>query len=226
MFKHETITRYLGTMRDAIRTYMASEDAIKVSISKGNSKIGKVMNVSLPAIFTCGHCKECKGYCYDIRDCRYSNVVNARARNYVAMIRDIDNYFSQIWAAMSRRRINKYFRFHVGGDIPSMMYFEYMVETARKFPDWIIWSYTKEYAIVNEWIRRNGSLPSNLTIMFSEWRGLPMDNPYNMPEFRVIFKGENVPADCTWICPGCCDICKLGKKRGCVAGETTYAHEH
>lgn len=226
MFKEETIRNYIERMNTAIEHYMQDDmEGLHLAFSYGNSKIGHVLNVSLPAIHTCAHCAQCKHYCYDVRDCRYTNALNARARNYVVMRKDIVRYFSEIWAKMSRRRKNFYFRFHVGGEIPSYTYFDYMVQTAEKFPRWVIWAYTKEYAIVNEWIAINGELPSNFHVMFSEWRGLPMDNPYNMPEFRVIFKGETIPEDCTWICPGNCDICKLAG-RGCLVGETTYAHEH
>lgn len=224
MFKKETLTAYAGKMSAAMSHYCGERD-IKVSISSGNSKIGHVLNVSLPAVFTCGHCAQCMHYCYDIRDCRYSNVVNARARNYVLAMRNTYDYFAQIWEKMSRRRKNFYFRFHVGGDIPTREYFDYMALTAELHPNWVIWSYTKEYDIVNRYIEEVGKLPDNLHIMFSEWRGLPMENPHHMPEFRVIFKGESVPDDCTWICPGNCDICKAAG-RGCVVGETTYAHEH
>ena len=51
-----------------------------------------------------------------------------------------------------------------------------------------------------------------------------MDNPYNFPEFRVVFKDDLVKP-VGFYCPGNCDICKVAG-RGCIARETTYCNEH
>lgn len=231
MFNPNTIRKVTNSLHTAINSYMVmNPGSIKISISEGNTKIGKVMNFSLAPIITCGKaCKHCMEYCYDIKAClQYPNaVIDARARNTVLAMYSRDYLFNEIDKAMSRRRVNKFFRWHVAGDILDLDYFTRMVENARMHPDFVIWTYTKQYAIVNEYCAKYGrdSIPSNFTIMFSEWRGLTMVNPYHFPEFRVIFKGENTPNDATWICPGNCDICKACH-RGCVANETTYAHEH
>lgn len=208
---------------------------IKMCISSGNIKIGRVLNVSLPPMITCG--KACVGtcdhYCYDIKACNlYANtVIDARARNFVLWIKDHDEYFRRIDEKMSRRRKNKYFRFHVSGDIVSAEYLDRMCKLARKHPDFVIWTYTKQYALVNEYVRthgndRNAAIPSNLTIMFSEWRGLEMNNPYNFPEFTCVFTSEGEKLDSgKWVCPGNCDICKKAC-RGCVNGENTQCEDH
>jgi hypothetical protein len=110
-------------------------------------------------------------------------------------------------------------------------YFNRMIENAKANPDFIIWTYTKEYNTVNEWIKNHGetkeSLPKNFTVMFSEWRGLEMKNPYGLPEFRVVMKDDESKPDQmkNHYCPGNCDICKKCN-RGCVVGETTYCNEH
>ena len=234
-YSKETIVKYVKTMSDLIAGYtfmLKRETPLKVAISMGNRKIGRVMNVSTAPMFTCGgNCKECKNLCYDLKACnQYENVRNARAKNTAMAKHARIEYFRQIDVAMSRRKKNKFFRWHVAGDIIDMDYLDRMAENAKKHSDFTIWTYTKQYDIVNEYVRTHGgnrrvAIPANLTIMFSEWRGLAMDNPYGFPEFRVIFKGESIPSDCTWICPGNCDICKAAH-RGCIAGETTYAHEH
>lgn len=231
MFKENTIIEVRRDLKAAVSAYMAkSAHEIPVCISNGNRKIGKVMNFSLAPIITCGkQCKYCQYYCYDVKACKqYPNtVIDARARNTALMRMDRDYLFSAIDAKMSRRKTNKFFRWHVAGDIVDMDYFVRMVDNARRHPDFVIWTYTKQYHIVNEYCEKYGkdSIPSNFTIMFSEWRGLPMVNPFGFPEFRVIFKGEETPKDVTWVCPGNCDICKACH-RGCVANETTHAHEH
>lgn len=228
MFKPETIAKVRRQLVDAVESARRDVESLRVSISAGNRKIGRVMNVSMAPMVTCGAaCAHCAPYCYDVKACcQYSNtVIGARARNTAMALYNRDAYFQQIDAAMNRRRRNKYFRWHVAGDIIDADYFRRMVENARRHPDFIIWTYTKQYHLVNAYIAEFGPLPANFTVMFSEWRGLPMDNPTGAPEFRVIFKGEATPADATWICPGNCDVCKACH-RGCIAGETTYAHEH
>ena len=200
-------------------------DEIRLCISTGNRKIGRVMNVSLPPILSCGNCRECKKLCYDIKAVlQYpGTVADARMRNFTVLKKDRDGFFARIDAAMSRRRKNKFFRWHVAGDIVDIDYFDRMVKIARDHPDFTIWTYTKMYAVVNAWIDAHGALPSNFTVMFSEWRGMPMENPHGMPEFRVVFKDETPPAG--FYCPGNCDLCK-NLHRGCVAGETVYCKEH
>ena len=233
-YSKETIRKYVLNMKATIDGYLfqlRNESALKVAISYGNKKIGKVMNVSTAPLFTCGHnCKHCLGICYDIKACmQYGNVTKARARNTVLAVYDRKSYFKQIDKAMSKRRANKYFRWHVAGDIIDADYFAHMVKLARKHPDFVIWTYTKQYSIVNEYVRNNGgkrrkAIPANLSIMFSEWRGLAMENPYGFPEFRVVFKDDAVKPS-GFYCPGNCDICKANHC-GCIAGQTVYCNEH
>lgn len=110
-----------------------------------------------------------------------------------------------------------------------MEYLIEMIKIARDFPKFIFWTYTKNYMLVNEYCERYGkdSIPLNLTIMFSEWRGLKMVNPYHFPEFRVVFPDdENKPNEkSNHYCPGCCDVCKKAGK-GCPYGQTTYCKLH
>lgn len=228
MYSNETIHKVTDMLKSKTREYIAQGDAsaIKMAISKGNRKIGRVMNVSLPPILTCANCKECKYLCYDIKACaQYPNtVIDARAKNLAILRLNRDDFFKRIDDAMNRRRVNKFFRWHVSGDIVDIDYFGRMVENARNHPDFIIWTYTKNYSVVNEWIDSNGALPKNMHVMFSEWRGLAMDNPHSMPEFRVVFKADAVKPTGHY-CPGNCDVCKA-TGRGCIAGETTYCNEH
>lgn len=230
-YKPETIKKVLATANDyRIALKDKPIDEIKMCISAGNRKIGRVMNVSLMPILTCHNCKECKGYCYDIKACcQYPDtVINARMRNTMLMWRDREEYFARIDAAISRRRTNKYFRWHVAGDIVDRNYFARMVDIARRHPDFTFWTYTKMYWIVNEHIERFGALPENLHVMFSKWDGLPMDNPHNLPVFACRLKeGNKDPFDFEHChkCPGNCDICKAAG-RGCVVGETSFADEH
>ena len=239
MFTNDSIKKAVKLMNATITKYsVKSIDEINMCISKGNRKIGRVMNVSLPPIISCGNCKECKHFCYDIKACLlYANtVIDARVRNYMILKKDIDEYFRRIDNAMTRRRTNKYFRWHVSGDIISLDYFSRMVENARRHPEFVmIWTYTKMYSIVNEYVKNNGgsiaaALPNNFHVMFSEWDGMPIDNPYGFPVFSVKMIDGNINHapeyfDNLYQCPGNCDICKK-LFRGCIAGESTYCNQH
>lgn len=232
-FKPETIRRVMTMAGAAVLKYAAmAADSIKLCISRGNRKIGRVMNVSLMPGIACGNCAACIGYCYDIKACaQYSNtVIDARVRNYMLAMYHRAEFFARIDAACSRRRTNKFFRWHVAGDILDADYFAHMVEIAEKHPDFIFWTYTKMYGIVNTWIRDHGPLPSNLHIMFSVWDGMPCPNPYNMPVYVCRLKDGNKDMTDAEIyslyhCPGNCDICKAAG-RGCVSGESAYIDEH
>ena len=231
-FKIETVRKIVNKLNSTekmYRHYLEKGEQIKLVISNGNSKIGRCINVSLAPIITCGNCKECKCFCYDVKAClQYTNVLNARAKNTALFRYNRDEFFRQLWGKMSRKKTNKFLRFHVSGEIVDLNHFEYMIETAKRFPDFTIWTYTKMYWIVNEYIRIHGGnkncIPTNFSIMFSEWKGLPIVNPYNMPVFRCIYPEEQIDNG-YMLCPGNCDICKKNNI-GCVCGMSSYVHLH
>ena len=237
-FKRETIAKFIKTAKSALKHYrerIENGDALKVCITSGNVKIGRVMNVSLLPIVTCANCRECKRLCYDIKAClQYVCVLMARARNTALAMYNRDEYFRQIAAKLSRRKTRKFFRWHVGGDIPDYDYFERMIAVAEAFPDFRFWTYTKNYGIVNLYCARHGGskdcVPSNLVVMFSKWDGMKMLNPYGFPEFYCKLPDGN--KDTTeeefskmHKCPGNCEIC-LATGRGCPFAETSVANAH
>ena len=237
-FKAETLKKVTCKARKLIDSYkkdIASGVDLKVSITTGNRKIGRVLNVSLMPIVTCANCKECMRLCYDIKAClQYPNVIIARCRNTAMALFSPDSYFEQIENKLSRRKTNKFFRWHVGGDIPSYGYFSRMVDIAKRFPDFTFWTYTKNYNVVNLYCTIHGEskacIPENLSVMFSRWDGMPMDNPYGFGEFCCKLPEGNV--DTTeeefsemWQCPGNCEVCILAK-RGCITNETSCVDAH
>ena len=220
-FRPEVVRKIVQSLVNRKNHYiemLKNGEEVKLVISNGNRKIGLCMNVSLAPIITCGNCKECKYFCYDVKACcQYENVRNARAKNTALFLYSRDEFFRQLWERMSRKKTNKFLRFHVSGEIIDIDHFSRMVETARKFPEFTIWTYTKMYHIVNEWIRENGSLPENFHVMFSEWIGLPIVNPYGMPVFRCVETETEAPGIA--LCPGDCNVCKE-HHCGCVAGQS------
>ena len=226
----ETLKRILDTLKLLIDSFMAmSYDTLKLHISRGNRKIGRVHNFSMAPGHTCRNCKECIWYCYDIKACwQYLNVRIARAENTAMMLLDREATFAKIDKYLSRNFKIKAFRWHVSGEILDTDYFDRMCKIARNHPGWIFWTYTKNYWAVNEWIKANGgtkeSIPSNLSVMFSVWNGLPCVNPYGLPTFTCIMEGMQ-PDPSEWKCPGNCEAC-MKAKRGCPFRESSNVNAH
>lgn len=224
MYSDKTVEKYLDSMQTWIKFFSENITDYHVSISDSNDKIGDIANISTAAVLTCPHAQQCKYWCYDIRDCfRHgynSTTMQARAKNTALLLKDFVRYFFEIRAFL-RSYKGAYFRWHVGGETKDRKYRDEMIHTAVMFPEIFFFTYTKEYVLWNE-IR---VLPSNLIVMYSEWKGLPLVNPYNRPVFKVRFKGDPVPDDCTWKCPGKCQMC-VKAHRGCIVGENTWVDEH
>lgn len=234
----DSIKKMIGIAKQYENTLSEMDvNDIAMCISNGNRKIGKVMNVSLMPIITCTNCSECKFLCYDIKAClQYPDtVINARMRNTVLLKKDRNEYFNRIENKISRRKKNKFFRWHVAGDIIDIDYFSRMVEIARRHSDFIFWTYTKNYKAVNEYVRTHGgsietAIPENFSVMFSEWDGMEMNNPYDFAVFSCKLKNGNKNRtaesfNTMYRCPGNCDICKKAKL-GCIGHMNTYADEH
>lgn len=196
----------------------------KISISYGNSKMGNIPSVSLPPIVTCAKGCTCAKKCYAAKLCRiYANTRKAYARNLDILKNDMDNYFIQVKAAAM---VTKYFRFHVSGDIYDMNYLDRMVKLAQELPGTTFLAFTKQYNFVNNFLQY-AQIPDNLKIIFSEWPGMHMENPHNLPVAHVIFKGSE-PADDWKICGGNCSECAC-RGVGCwelKKGEHIAFYEH
>lgn len=228
MYKLETLQKILAILRALIDGFMSKPfESLKLHISKGNSKIGRTHNFSMAPGHTCANCSGCIRYCYDVKACwQYLNVRIARAENTAMMYLNRAETFRQIDKYISRCKAHKYFRWHVSGDILDTDYFDRMVQIARNHPDWIFWTYTKNYFAVNAWIDKYGkdNLPANLSVMCSIWEGMACPNPHNMPTFRCVMPGTEHNPD-AWTCPGNCEAC-LKAGRGCPYGESSEVDLH
>lgn len=176
----------------------------KVTISKGNAKMGAIPSVSLPACITCNPEAPCFKQCYAVKVARlYRSARDSYTRNLEILKEDPGAYWLQVKAAAT---VSRFFRYHVSGDIPNPEYFAQMVKLAGELPGTTFLAFTKQYSIVNEYLNAGGVVPSNLIIILSNWGAWKCDNPHNLPVCEVIFKGDNVPEE--WkICGGNCTLC-------------------
>lgn len=109
---------------------------MKVKISLGNTKMGKIPSISLPPIKSCGNCSKCSKHCYAKKAyLQYKNTRDAYDRNLAILKNDPQDYFHQI-----REFINKSynknkpipcFRWHVAGDILDLNYFDASADFIR-----------------------------------------------------------------------------------------------
>lgn len=196
-----------------------------VSISPGNSKLGAIPSVSLPACITCNPSAPCFKLCYAAKISRlYKNTAAAYDRNLNILKEDPARYWLSVKAAALTAR---YFRYHVSGDIPNAEYFNNMVILARELPNTNFLVFTKQYNIVNEYINGGGEIPRNLKMIFSNWGAWKCENPYNLPVCEIILRG-NDPAPDWKICGGNCTACACAGI-GCWElknGETIAIYQH
>ena len=121
----------------------------------------------------------------------------------------------------------RFFRYHVSGDIIDIDYLDRMVKLARELKGTEFLCFTKNYKDVNEYLK-NHRKPKNLHLIFSlPFNGATIDNPHNLPAAGVILKGTE-PKEGWKICGGNCAECAC-KGVGCwelKKGETIAFYQH
>lgn len=177
-----------------------------VSISQGNKKMGAIPSVSLLPFITCPSvcCATCGKDCYAAKIALLRPaVLDAYARNTAIYSVNPEYYFQQINLYVKTQR---FFRWHVSGDIVSTKYLAYMVQIAIKNPHCEFLAFTKQFKIVNAWIEKHGKLADNLHVIFSGWFNLKPENPYNLPETNVYH--DETDFNSNWLtCGGNCFEC-------------------
>lgn len=168
---------------------MKYEDGMKITLTKGNIKIGKgIWSFStLPGNDyistttkgqltcvkgTCGDCaKDCSKHCYAIKSlkCHHNSITPVWTRNTLIMRHSLQDGFDQIINACKTKKISV-LRFHVSGEIESYDYLCHMVRLAKACPETIVSFYTKQFAYIKRWITENGEFPKNLICNMSAWK--------------------------------------------------------
>ena len=202
---------------------------MNVKISPGNTKMGSISSVSLPAGLTCRADCECRLKCYAMKLKKLRpSMRNAYRRNYEILSKDPETFWREVEASVM---VSRFFRFHVSGDIVDADYLLHMVKIAERNPHCQILCFTKRYDLVNSAVS-NGSValvPDNLHLIFSAWRNLPMENPYNFPEAHVRYRDGSTTASAdARECGGNCTECAI-TNGGCWTlqkGEQVVFNEH
>lgn len=184
---------------------MGNNDETKIVISSGNTKLGKIANISLPPITTCMSNAPCVDRCYAMKSYKmYPNVREAWNKNWRLAIANPVSYFNQI-VDYTRKHNTPYFRMHVAGDIPNASYLKHMIDIMVKISNVNVLCFTKRYDLVNDLIKQTGYINGKgLTFVLSSWTGLELDNPYGLPvawyqdgnETRIPYGSINCPGHC------------------------------
>ena len=227
-FGAEAVARRVKQMVE-FRDQVDVENA-HVKFSYGNRKTGALVpSVSLIPVADCGNCAVCARGCYDVRNvCFQKTVQKARANNSAILQNDPVRYMKEIKKAVKYLR---FFRWHVGGDIKDPVYLVWMVGIAEVTPTCEFLAFTKQYDIVNEYLKMHGAFPKNLHIIFSDWRGAEFENPYNLPVSSPLWADGTHGPHCTddvIMCEGDCSACAEvgGGFWGAKNGQTILFEAH
>lgn len=208
-------------------------------MSPGSGKMGPIPNFSTTPIRTCPAGVPCARKalkkdgtesrfpnCYamrlymcrpTVRDAWDANTAMCEAGRYEDILSDVLWYID--------RRGSRYFRWFVGGDIPSEDFLhKVMIPAAQARPDVTFMSFTKNYAVLP---RDASAVPSNLHIVMSVWKDFGPSE-----ELKAIYPCEyyndgsddcRIPSDaveCSGHCTGCYVCFNL------TAGNSVYIDKH
>ena len=187
------------------------------TISDGNTKVADCPNVSLMPILSCPDGIPCAGDCYDCKSTRrFPSVRQARMRNWELVQRDPDSYFAGIREYLDHYA-PRYFRWHVGGDIPDQDYYREMCQIAREHPKTHFLAFTKNHALDFR------GRPSNLNIVLSMWPNWG-NSRKRMPRAWMQDGSEDRIPEGAIQCSGSCEFC--GVCWHLKAGQDVYFLKH
>lgn len=201
-----------------------------VHISRGVSKLGaNIPSISMPPVITCRSDAPCFKKCY----ARRGRFAFQKNKDLLQMNLDIWNENPEIFeqAIISAAYFSKYFRYFSSGDIPDASFIAMMVRVAKCCPATSFLCFTKKYELVDEYVKANGELPDNLSIVYSAWGDFKPENPFGFPVAYIRFKNVevNIPENAR-ACSGYCGDCvQTGEscwtlKRKC--GDAVVFNEH
>ena len=192
-----------------------------MSVSEGNSKIGKVANVSLPPVRSCGNCEGCWEECYARPAYRqYPSTKASWDDNWRMVCTDRPAYWRMIREYIERKAPTL-FRWHVAGDIPDQGYLDEMVVIAKQYPKTKFLVFTKMYGL-----EYTGAIAcENLSVVLSAWPGQKIQRTLELPVAWMQDGTETrIPKDAIE-CSGHCDDCGMCWSLA-ELGRDVYFHIH
>ena len=187
----------------------------KISISKGNDKLGSICNISLPPIVTCPKNTPCSKRCYARRIYVRRPVVRKAWNKNLKLYQDDPNAYFQLLDQHLKKSKLTHFRFHVSGDIPDKNYFIKMLQVVDNNKDIKFLVFTKRFDLLKDFNQRR----NNLSIVLSMWPGMQVGEEVfrSFPKAWVYDKNnidDRIPANVSQ-CNSNCQTCDGGKGKNC-----------
>jgi len=191
---------------------------MNVTISKSNSKLGNIHNVSLTPVKSCVVGVPCIKDCYAQKAYRQYPIVRFTWDKNLILAKNYRNvYFGDIKEYLSTVKV-PVFRWHTAGDILDQNYADNMVMIARDFSNTKFLAFTKQYGL------NYSNLPSNLSVVLSVWPNWKMPENDLPKAFMQDGNETRIPDDaieCTGHCEGCFVCWDLTN-----SGKSVYFHKH
>jgi hypothetical protein len=180
---------------------------MKTKISNGNSKVGRIPNLSLTPGRSCSAeaCRTClSGGCYAMKSYRqYKNVRAAWDTNTELALHDLGTMERDLTAYFGSMVAPRFFRLHVGGDFISREYAEMWARIAAAAPSTNFLAFTKQWDMV-----RGVEFPGNFSLVLSAWPGteIPADLRERYSVAWLDDGSEEIPTS-AMECTGNCETC-------------------
>lgn len=224
----------LAVLWAAFRLFLGRE-AVKVSISTGNSKLGEIPSWSLLPGVTCSReaCRHClQEGCYAVKNAfragynvDHNTTLSAWARNTAAAKEHLAELEATLDAYFSAMSAPRFFRIHAAGDFFSVEYAEMWRRVIKRHPHTNFLFFTKQWDVLR-------AVPmlgiDNLSPILSGWTGCEVPQDLIDAGYRVAWCDDGmetrIPAGALE-CPGSCEQCGMCWNLYKI-GKDTYFHKH
>jgi hypothetical protein len=171
-------------------------------ISKGNTKLGSIANISTVPVIDCNNSIYCSRQCYARKSYRlYRRVRHAWRYNSKLIRADLNRVENDLNVFCSKYKGN-FFRYHVAGDILHDRQFDVYKRLAANYPGIKFLQFTKNYYLDFKHI------PDNFTVILSTWINMPLPRNRTLPRAWII-GDKRIPDNKVIECPGRCDSCGM-----------------
>lgn len=171
-------------------------------LSPGNSKIGKVLNVSLPPVVSCAAGIPCARLCYARKAFRnYPTAREAWEHNWELLQSDRDAFFAGIADRIDEEQ-PAMFRWWTSGDTPDADCLRRQFALARMFPRVRFLQFTKNHDLDFR------GRPHNFALVLSMWPGWGNTRKRLPRAWLDDGTDTRIPHDAI-ACSGKCDTCGL-----------------
>ena len=188
---------------------------MKLTISRGNMKLGNIPNLSFTPIRSCKPGCLCAKICYAMKSYLQFDCVRKSWDGNLALFTGDRHEFKRQLQEWLKKHKPRYFRYLVGGDAPTAKFFALIMDTAWKFPETRFMCYTKRWDLLGQYMNEDPNTvpPGNLNVLLSRWPGdiAPPESLRSqfVETWMLDPKNPDPRIPVGRHCPGSCKTCKL-----------------